>query len=134
MSCGQPPQVLGNPQDQAYGVASVDAIISNYKKNSSINQIRKECPNPKLYSSPDNRYTNKVSKSQNATEPDGISLTIIKWSPDTTDKHLTSIINTDLECSCFPKYAKIASVKRLSKKESRSDKSNYIPISILNGF
>ena len=64
MSCGQPPQVLGNPQDQPYSAASVDAIIRNYKKNSSINQIRKECPNPKLYSFPNDRYNNKVSESQ----------------------------------------------------------------------
>ena len=111
MSCGQPPQVLGNPQDQAYGVASVDAIISNYKKNSSINQIRKECPNPKLYSFPDAKKVEidiliKCLNPKNATEPDGISLAIIKGSPDTTDKHLTNIINTDLECSSFSKNAK----------------------------
>ena len=38
---GQPPQALGNPKDQANGVASVDAIISNYKHHPSINRIRK---------------------------------------------------------------------------------------------
>ena len=30
-TCGQPPQALGNPKDQANDIASVDAIINNYK-------------------------------------------------------------------------------------------------------
>ena len=30
-TCGQPPQTLGNPKDQANDIASVDAIISNCK-------------------------------------------------------------------------------------------------------
>ena len=76
----------------------------------------------------------KYLNPKKATGPDGISLTIIKGCANVTDKHLTNIINIDLECSCFPKNAKIASVKLIYKNESRSDKSNYIPVSILNGF
>ena len=62
--------------------------------------------------------------------PDAIPL---KLSTDVINKHLTNIINTDLECSCFPENAKIASVKPIDKK-NRSDKNNYTPVSILNGF
>ena len=51
-SYGQPPQALDNPKDQAYDIASVDTIISNYKNPPSINQSRKGPPNPKLYSFP----------------------------------------------------------------------------------
>ena len=51
-SYGQPPQALGNPKDQAYDIASVHAIISNYKNPPSINQSRKGSPNPKLYCFP----------------------------------------------------------------------------------
>ena len=69
-----------------------------------------------------------------ATRPDGIPVKIIKLSADVIDKHLTKIINTDLESSCFSKNAKIASVKPIYKKESRSDKGNSRPVSILNGF
>ena len=36
---GQPPQSLGNPKDQENDMASVDAIISNYKNHPSVNQI-----------------------------------------------------------------------------------------------
>ena len=42
-----------------------------------------------------------------ATEPDGIPLKIIKLSVGVPDKHLTNIINTDLECSCFSENAEI---------------------------
>ena len=50
-----------------------------------------------------------------ATGPDGIPLKIIKLSADVIDKHLTNIINRDLESSCFPENAKIASVKPIYK-------------------
>ena len=63
-----------------------------------------------------------------ATGPDGIALKIIKLSADDIDKHLTNIKNTDLESSCFSENAKIASVKPIYKKESRSDKDNYGPV------
>ena len=39
MTRGQPPQALDNPKDQANDIASVDAIISNYKHHPNINQI-----------------------------------------------------------------------------------------------
>ena len=42
-TCGQPPQALVNPMDQANGIASVDAIINNCKNHPSINQIIKTC-------------------------------------------------------------------------------------------
>ena len=63
-----------------------------------------------------------------------ICIDIIKSSADVTDKHLTTIINTDLECSCFSENAKIASVKPIYKKENRSDKNNYRSVSILTSF
>ena len=62
-----------------------------------------------------------------------ICIDIIKTSA-VTDKHLTNIINTDLECSCFSENAKIASVKPIYKKENRSDKNSYRSVSILTSF
>ena len=52
-TCGEPPQALGNPKDGANDIASVDAIINNYKIHPSINQIIKECPHSKIYSFPE---------------------------------------------------------------------------------
>ena len=130
----QPPQTTGNPKDQANSIALVDAIISSYKIHPSLNQIRKKCPNPKLYSCPDAKKEDidiliKRLNRKNATGPDGISQKIKKLSADFIDKHPTNIINTDLECLCFSENA-----KPIYKKESRSDKNQYRTVSILNGF
>ena len=46
------------------------------------------------------------------------SLEIIKLSADVIDKHLTNIINTDLEYSCFSENAKIASGKPIYIKKT----------------
>ena len=112
----QPPRALGNPKGQADDIVSVDAIISNYKNHPSIDQIRKKCSNPKIYSFPEAKKEEiniliKRLNPKKATGPDGIPLKIIKLSADVIDKHLTNIINTDLECSSFSENAKIASVK-----------------------
>ena len=87
-------------------MTSVDAIISNYKHHPSINQIRKQCSNPKIYRFPEatKEEINILIKRLNpkkATGPDGIPLKLTKLSADVIDKHLTNIINTHLECSCF---------------------------------
>ena len=58
----------------------------------------------------------------------------MKLSADVIDKNLTNVTNTDLECSCFSENAEIASGKPIYKKESRSGKNNYRPVSILKGF
>ena len=60
MTCGQPPQALDNPKDQANDIASVDAIISNYKNHPNINQIRKKCSNPKIYSFPEAKKKKQI--------------------------------------------------------------------------
>ena len=135
---GQPPQALGNPKDRANDIASVDAIISNYRHRPSINQIRKNALILRhiafLKQKEEINILIKRLNPKKATGPDGIPLKIIKLSADVIDKHLNNIINTDLESSCFSENAKIASVKPIYKKESRSDKNNYRPVSILNGF
>ena len=123
MTCGQPPQALGNPKDQANDIASVDAIISNCKNHPNINTIRKKCSNPKIYSFPEvkKEEINILIKHLNpkkATGPDGIPLKIRKLSADIIVKHLTNIINTDLECSCFLENAKTAFVKPIYKKKA----------------
>ena len=45
-----------------------------------------------------------------------------------------TIINTDLQCTCFSENTKIASVTPICKNESRSNKNQYRTASILNGF
>ena len=64
------------------------------------------------------RNTNQASESQKATGPDEMTLKIIKLSTDVIEKHLTNIINTNSESSCFSENAKIASVKSAYKKKA----------------
>ena len=78
-TCGQPPQALGNPKGQANDIAWVDAIISKYKHHPSINQIRKNCSNPKIYSFPEAKKEEiniliKRLNPKKATGPYGIPL------------------------------------------------------------
>ena len=99
--------------DLANKIASVDAIISKYKNHPSINQIKKA-------------EFQKASESQKGDRTRyNTALKTIKLSGDIIDKHLTNIINTDLDCSCFSENAKTASVKPIYKRENRSDKNNY---------
>ena len=111
----QPPQALGNTKDQANDIASVDAIIYNYKHHPSINQFRKKkCSNPNNIAFLKQKRRNKLIKHLNLkkeTGPDVIPLKIIKLPADVIDKHLTNIIKPDSECSCFSENDKIASVK-----------------------
>ena len=99
--------------DLANKIASVDAIISKYKNHPSINQIKKSWI-PKSVWIP-KRWQDQIQ----------YALKTIKLSGDIIDKHLTNIINTDLDCSCFSENAKTASVKPIYKRENRSDKNNY---------
>ena len=78
-TCGQPTQALSNPKDQANDIAWVDAIISHYKHHPSINQIRKQCSNPKIYSFPEAKKEEiniliKRLNPKKATGPYGIPL------------------------------------------------------------
>ena len=77
-----------------------------------------------------------MSESQkgNRSRWNTVPLKIVKLSAVVIDMYLTNIITTDLECSCFSDNAKIASVKPIYKKESRSDENNYRSVIILNGF
>ena len=107
-TCGQPPQALGNSKDQANDIASVDAITNNYKNYPSINQIRKECSNSKIYSFPEAKKEEiniriKHLNPKQTTGGDGIPLKIIKLSIDVIDMHLTNIINRFRKLMFFKK-------------------------------
>ena len=69
-------------------------------------RLEKKCSNPKIYSFPEAKEEEinillKYLHPKKATGPDRIPPKIIKLSADIVDKHLTNIINTDLECSLF---------------------------------
>ena len=65
---------------------------------------------------------------------DGIPPLILKLSSCIITKPLTKIINLCIKESTFPSLAKIASILPIFKKDDRSNKKNYRPISILSSI
>ena len=65
---------------------------------------------------------------------DGIPPLILKLSSNIIAKPLTKIINLSIKESTFPSLAKIASILPIFKKDERSNKKNYRPISILSAL
>ena len=67
-TCGEPPQALGNPKDQANDIASVDAIISNYKTIQVLFRLEKNALILRyivfLKQKRGNKYTIQASESQ----------------------------------------------------------------------
>ena len=58
----------------------------------------------------------------------------IKLSANTTDSHLTNIINKDIDLNCYSQNAKIANVKPVFKKDERTKVKNHWPVTLLNIF
>ena len=66
-----------------------------------------------------------------ATGIDGITSSVIKRSADVIARSLLHIINISIQSGQFPDLLKIAKLKPLFKSGSKSDPSNYRPVSIL---
>ena len=66
-----------------------------------------------------------------ATGIDGITPSVIKRSADVIARSLLHIINISIKSDQFPDLLKIAKLKPLFKSGSKSDPSNYRPVSIL---
>ena len=66
-----------------------------------------------------------------ATQRDDIPSKVIKNNFDIFSKFFQANLNNTIETSSFPEQLKYADVKPVFKKDSRTDKKNYRPISIL---
>ena len=69
-----------------------------------------------------------------STGPDKIPPKWVKIAADILDSPLSEIINVSLSKNSFPEEAKEANVPPIFKKDSRTQKANYRPVSILNVF
>ena len=65
---------------------------------------------------------------------DGISMNIIKYIAGTIANPISFVLNQCLTIGSFPDNLKIAKVCPVYKSGTKSELSNYRPISILNGF
>ena len=64
--------------------------------------------------------------------PDGLSPRILKAASSAIFKSLTAIINKIIDDSCWPSEWKKSNVVPVFKKDDRTDKGKYCPISLLS--
>ena len=72
--------------------------------------------------------------SKKAIGIDGIPPLIVKLSAEVLSNSLTKIINLSINENTFPTMLKLAAILPFYKKDDRSDKKNYRPVSILSAF
>ena len=70
-------------------------------------------------------------KSKKASQETDIPIKIVKENVDIISYFLYHNFNNSLSCSTFPTGIKYADVAHIHKKDDKSDKTNYRPISIL---
>ena len=130
---------IGNQLNSECDSETVDHIIECFKHHNSIVKIKHQNTENTSFSLPlaDKSSINKIIKSLDitkATGPDEIPPKIVKLSADVIAEHLTNIINFDIENKSFSENAKVAHVSAIYKKSTRTNKSNYRPVSVLNTF
>ena len=113
-------------------------IVNSYQNHSSINYINNLNIN---YIFSFNRVTIetvlKIIKeldTKKAIGFDNIPPKVIKDTADILAKPLCDIINLSIDECIFPTKAKIATVLPFFKKDDRTKKSNYRPVSVLSTF
>ena len=90
-----------------------------------------DCFSFKLVSIEDICKEMRALDASKATQSDDIPTKIIKNNSDIFSKIFQANLNNAIETSTFPEQLKYADVKPVFKKDSRTDKKNYRPISIL---
>ena len=73
-------------------------------------------------------------KSKKASQKIGIPIKIVKENVDIISHFLYHNFNNSLSCSTFPTGMKYADVTPTHKKDNKTDKTNYLPISILRNL
>ena len=115
---------------------SEDKAIKKFVKHPSIIKIKESIEDEKSFSFSSvsldeiKKEINLLDKSKACQETD-IPVKIIKENSDIFAKSLLRYVNHSMHESLFPEDLKKADISPIFKKESRSDKVNYRPISIL---
>ena len=137
---GTPPFSLGTPDDASQDENTVREIIANFSNSPIIAKIKQNrLINIDTFSLPfaTRDEINKIMKNIDASKscgPDKIPPKIVKISADVLDKTLVTIINDMISRNRFPENAKCANVPPIFKKDVRTNKLNYRPVSLLNTF
>ena len=122
-------------------LSEVEIALNKYKNHPSINAITKRMKNlinitfSFNFISHDDviKELNKL-KSKKASQKTDIPIKIVKENVDIISHFLYDNFNNSLSCSTFPTAMKYADVTPIHKKDDKTDKTNYRPISILPNF
>ena len=106
ISSGNKQSSLGNCENSAQDVVTVDKIISKYSSHPSVQKIKREFSIDKEFELPyaSAKDINHVMKSLNinkAKGPDGISAKFVKTSGNIIDCHIANIINKGISNNKF---------------------------------
>ena len=110
--------------------------IFKYKNHPSIIKIKQHIPEPKTFSFHNvskveiEKQINLLDKSKAQQQTD-IPTRIIKDNTDIFATYISQNFDFELKNSNFPDFLKNADIKPVHKKNSRTEKSNYRPVSIL---
>ena len=133
---GAHPVALGNPSAPNLDSETVKAILDRSCDNPIISKIRsnKNDTITELFPLPDatkeeiNFIMKKIDPSKYCG-PDKIPTKIAKMCADILDGTFASLINDMVSKNGFPTNAKNANVPPIYKKDGRSNKINYRPVS-----
>ena len=134
---GKPPQSLGNPSMPENDRNTVRKILDTYKNHPIIQNNLKASDLsftlPLALKSEINHIAKNIDISK-STGNDSIPPKIVKMAADIIDEPLTKNFNHSIANNKFCESAKTANVAPIYKKEDRTMKINYRPVSILNVF
>ena len=109
--------------------------IENFSHQASVLKIKEaklsDCFSFKLVTIKDIWKDIRALDASKATQSDDIPTKIIKNNSDIFSRFFQVNFDNAIETSTFPEQLKYADVKPVFKKDSRTDKKNYRPISIL---
>ena len=134
---GSPPTSLGDPSDP--NMDTVRSIIDKFADHPIIVKIRDNKPSIGSFSLPlaTEEEINNILKNIDTSKscgPDKIPPRLVKIAADILDGPLVDIINDNVSNNRFSENAKNANVPPIFKKDDRSSKLNYRPVSLLNIF
>lgn len=140
LTSGKPPSFLADTLPPGTNFDEIIVKISEtYKNHPSIKCIynKKRSDNKFSFKPVTVEEVNKLLKSldtKKAIGIDGIPPIILKLSADIIAKPLTDSINKSIADNDFPTLAKIAIILPFFKKDERSNKNNYRPVSVLSSL
>ena len=119
-------------------LSEVEIALNKYKNHPSINAITKRMKNLSKITFSFNFISHddvvkqlNTLKSKKASQKTDIPIKIVKENVNIISHFLYHNFNNSLSCSTFPTAMKYADATPIHKKDDKTDKTNYRPISIL---